>query len=171
LTKSEKRTVSNLSESEIIRKFHEYIAGKKRPEGLKVTCRVTGGMPSERAEEEFSLLGDGNVTVMTKNMLDAAIPYEASEKLQEAETRELLIQIEEGLKSLVTRQQARFLPDSPIGTITIEVLGEKATFYYLADEEDRLAQDKSISPKMSEAIQRINTISQRLMRKMRSKDE
>jgi hypothetical protein len=167
LKKLEEKIMGKLSESEIKQKFREFAARKKLPEDLKVTCRLTGGMPSEHTEEEFTLVSKGKATVMARNMLDTAIPYEASEKLQSAETRGLLQQIGEGLDSLVTRSEARFLPDSLVGAITIEVGGEKATFYYLADDEDRLAQDKSISAQMSHAVQRINTISQRLLKKKR----
>ena len=70
-----------------------------------------------------------------------------------------------GLDGLFPRSQARFIPDSVVGSITIEVGEEKETLYFLADEEDRVAQDKPIDPQMTEAIKRIRLISQQLFKK------
>lgn len=157
--------MSEPREEQVIQKFRGLLARGEFPENIRVVYRVAGGMPSERVEEEFELLGSKQVKVRRRSMLDTAIPEEASTELEQAEVLELLQQLGTGLDGLVTRSEARFLPDSLVGTITIEVEGEEATLYFLADEEDRLAQEKPIAPELSQTIQRISTVSQRLLQK------
>jgi hypothetical protein len=152
-------------EAKVIQKFREYVASEALPENVKVTYRVSGGMPSERVEEEFTLSSDGKATVATRDVLDTAMPQEASSELQTSEVRELLQQIGEGFEGLVTRSEASFLPDSLVGTITIEVDGEGVTLYFLADEEERQVQSKPITPQMSQAVQRIRTMSRQFLKK------
>ena len=161
----------NESERKVIQKFREGIAQEGLPEKLRVIYQVIGGMPSERIEEEFTLYGSNKVYVKKYDMLGAAILQEGSFELQPNETRALLQQITLGLDSLVTRSEARFLPDSSVGTITIEIDDQEAVFYFEADEEARLVQDKSITPQMDQAIQQIKTLSQRLLLNNEVNDE
>ena len=158
-------------ESEIIQKFRNSIASGDLSSDVKVVCRVSGGMPSERVEEAFTLHGDKKLNVSSRRMLGTAVPQEASEELEETETRELLQQIGAGLDSLVTRSEARFLPGSLVGTITIEIEGEEATLYFLADEEEQQSQGQPLAPEMNQAIQRISDVSNRLLKPNEVKDE
>jgi hypothetical protein len=150
-------------ESKMIRKFREHLDRESLTEDIKVVYRVAGGMPHERIEEEFRLSGKGTAKVMMRDELKAIPPQEAYGELDQAETRDLLQQIEAGLDSLVPRSEARFIPDSVVASITVEVEGEETTLYFLPEEEERLAQEKPIAPQMTEAIQRIRQISQRLL--------
>lgn len=162
--------MSKLSESEIIQKFREGVGRGTLTEDIKLFYRITGGMPSERVEEEFRLSGSGKAKVMAQDVLRSMPTQEVSGEINQAETRDLLQQLGSGIDSLVPRSEANFLPDSLVGSIIIEVGGEKATLYFLADEEERLAQNKPISPKMTDAIQRIGKISPRLLKKGREED-
>ena len=153
----------NESERKVVQKFRERTTQESLPEGLRVVCRVTGGMPSEHIEEEFTLYASNKAHVKKREILGTAIPQEGSSELQPNETRELLQQIAEGLDCLVTRSDAHFLPDSSVGTITIEVDGEELTLYFLADEEERLMQNKPITPQMDQAVRQISTLSQGLL--------
>jgi hypothetical protein len=162
--------MSESTEPEVVKKFREFAAHDEFPEDVKVTYRIAGGMPSERFEEEVVLRGSKQVNLSRRNMLDTAIPEEVSGELDQAEVNELLQQIGAGIDSLVTRSEARFLPDSLIGTITIEVNGEEETFYFLADEDERVAQEKPIAPEISQAIERINTVSRGLLEKDEGND-
>lgn len=162
-----KEHMSKLSESEIVRKFRECVDRRTPTEDIKVIYRIAGGMPSQRVEEEFRLSGSGKAKVKARDVLRSIPPQEVSEELDQAETRDLFQKIGSSLDSLVPRSEAHFLPDSVVGSITVEVDGEEATLYFLADEEERLAQDKPISPKFTEAIQQIRKNSQRLLKKER----
>jgi hypothetical protein len=155
--------MSEALESKIIQKFRQHLDRESLTEDIKVVYRVAGGMPHERIEEEFRLSGKGTTEVMMRDELKAIPAQEASGELDQAETRDLLQQIEAGLDSLVPRSEARFIPDSVVASITVEVDGEEVTLYFLPEEEQRLAQEKPIAPQMTGAVQRIRQISQRLL--------
>lgn len=157
-------------ESKMIRKFREHLDRESLTEDIKVVYRIAGGMPHERIEEEFRLSGRGKAKVMMRDVLRSIPAQEASGELDQAETRDLLQQIGAGLDSLVPRSEARFLPDSVVGSITVEVGGEETTLYFLPEEEERLAQDKAIAPQMTEVIRRISQISQRLLKSKKEQD-
>jgi len=65
----------------------------------------------------------------------------------------------------VPRSKARFLPDSLVGSITIEVGGEQAVLFFLADEEDRQAQKKIVPPTMTKTIKELAHLLRRLLPK------
>jgi hypothetical protein len=157
-------------ESKAVQKLREYLDRESLTEDIKVVYRVAGGMPHERIEEEFRLSGGGKANTMVRDVLRSIPAQEASGELDQAETRDLLQQIESGLGSLVPRSEARFLPDSVVGSITIEVDGEQETLFFLVDEEERLAQEKAIAPQMTGAIRRISQISQRLLESKKERD-
>jgi hypothetical protein len=155
--------------SEIIRKFRERVDLKDITEDLKVVYRIAGGMPSERVEEELQLTGSGKARVKERDVLKSIPAREVSRELDESEVIDLFRKVGPGLDSLVPREEARFLPDSLIGSITIEVDGEETILFFLADEEQRLAQDKPIAPQVAEVVQHFRGISQRLLKKGRRK--
>lgn len=154
---------------EMIRKFRERVDRKSLTEDVKFVYRMAGGMPSERVEEEFRLSGSGKANMMVRDVLRSMPAQRVSVELDHAETLDLFQKIGQGLDRLVPRSEARFLPDSLVGSITFEVGGDEATLYFLADEEERLAQNKPIAPQMAEAIQQVRGISQQLLKKGRRK--
>ena len=162
--------MSEPTESEVVEQYREYMAQEEFPEDVKITYRVSGGMPSERYDEEVEPRASRQVNLSRRDVLGTAMPEEAAGELEQSEMDELLQQIGAGLDSLATRDEASFLPDSLIGTITIEVDGEEETFYFLADEEDRVAQDQPIAPEISQATKRINAMSQGLLEKAEGND-
>ena len=153
--------MSNSIESEAIQKFRERL-NQGNLAGINLTYRVSGGMPAEgRIEEEFSVSGNNLATV--RSVAETNLPQEASAEFAPAEVQSLLAQVGQGIDSLVPRSEARFLPDSVVGSITLEVDGEQATFYFLVDEEDRLTQNKPISPAAAEVIDTFSHLSQQLL--------
>ncbi len=157
------------SKLELIRKFHEDVEQRRLTNKTKVVYRVSGGMPSERIEKEYSFSGNGKADVMVKDSLKAIPSQKISSKVDQAEIYELFHKIQSGIDSLVPRSEARFLPDSVVGSITIEVKGEDVTLYFLADEEERAAQDKPVAPKIVEATRQVMEISDRLLKAGRRK--
>ena len=155
--------MSDESKSEIIRKFRERVDQGDLTRDIKVTYRIAGGMPSERVEEEFKLRGNGEAKEVIQDEMRSVPRKEGSANLEKSETQDLLRQIGLGLDDLVPRSEAHFLPDSPVGSVTIEVDGEETTLYFLAEEEDRRAQEKPISPQMTEAIHHLRKVSKRIL--------
>ncbi|MGQ9871190.1 hypothetical protein [Leptodesmis sp.] len=98
-------------------------------------------------------------------MTRANLPQEASAEFAPAEVQSFLAQVGQGIDSLVPRSEARFLPDSVVGSITLEVDGEQATFYFLVDEEERQGQNKPIAPAMAEAIDNFSQLSKQLLQR------
>lgn len=153
--------MNNSIESEAIQKFRERLK-QGNLAGINVTYCISGGMPAEGGiEEEFKVSGNNLATV--RSMTGTNLPQEASAEFASAEVQSLLEQVEQGIDSLVPRSEARFLPDSVVGSITLEIDGERATFYFLVDEEDRRSQNKPITPAMAEAIDNFSNLSQRLL--------
>lgn len=159
--------MSETQESEIIRMFRESVKRGEFNDDLKIGYYVSGGMPHQRIEEEFVLSGSGKAITRKQDLLRSIRIPQVSTKLDHAEVQDIFQQVEQGLDSLVTRSEARFLPDSVVGSITIEVKGEKTTLYFLADEEDRTIHNKPISSHMVKAIQHFTNISQRILKKER----
>jgi len=157
--------MSKQLESKTIKEFRELVAKGNLNDDVKVVYRIEGGMPHERVEEELRLSGSGKVNVLARDMQKSKLSQEVSTALDRPESQYLFEKIGGGLDSLIPRSEARFLPDSLVGTITIEVKGEKITLYFQPDEEEQLRQNRPIPPLMAEAIQRFKGISQRLLKK------
>lgn len=164
-------------EARIVRKYRELLGRDELTGDIKITYRVAGGMPHQRLDHEFSLSGTGEATVKMQDASKSMAPEEASRTLDRVETRDLLHEIDTSLDSLVPRSKARFLPDSLVGMITLEVGGEQTTLFFLADREQRLAREAESlpseeKPKAAERIaaapltrtmQRIGAVSKRLL--------
>ena len=124
---------------------------------IGVVSRVTGGMPGEgQIEDELILSGERQVR--SRSASTGAAPRDDASELSEADARSLFELIGSGVDSLVPRSQASFIPDSVVGSITIEVDGEQATYFYLVDEEQREAQGHPLSPEMADALRRLDEI-------------
>lgn len=174
-----------LPESKVIEKFREYLRRERLTEDVKIVYRVAGGMPHERIEHEFRLSGVGKATVRMRDELKQIAPHEASADLDRAETRDLIQQIGVSLDELVPRSKAQFIPDSVVGSITLEIDGEETTLFFLADEEQRaadeaqrlpddekhLARERIAASPITHTIRRIGQVSQRLLASQKEQDD
>ncbi len=95
---------------DVIRRFRERVKSGNIADDLKVSHRISGGMPSQRFDEELELRGGGQAMLSSLDAFAAPLPGKASASLPEAEVRELFEKIEAGLDGLVPRSKARFLP-------------------------------------------------------------
>lgn len=164
--------MSALSRSEIIKKFRDSVAKGAFDEDIKVTYRMSGGMPSERLEEEFVLSGSGKANVKSMDKIKLMAPQETSTNLDLAETQEAFKKIESSLDKLVPRSEAHFPPDSVVGSITVEVGGKQTTLFFLPEEVSFKAKEtgimteaKSASPQIAEAVLYFKETSKRLLTK------
>jgi hypothetical protein len=157
------KTMSNSIESEAIQKFRERL-NQGNLAGINVTYRISGGMPAEGPiEEECSVSGNNLATL--RSVTGTNLPQEASAEFAPAEVQSLLTQVGQGIDSLVPRSEAQFLPDSVVGSITLDIDGEQATFYFLVEEEERQSQNKPIAPAMAEAIDTFSNLSEQLLQR------
>jgi hypothetical protein len=154
----ESRSMSELSE-----RFRERVARGDLRQDVQVVYLISGGMPEERIEEEFRLSGGSEAESRFVDERTAEAAREVSAQLDSAETQQLFQRVASSLDALVSRSEARFLPDSSIGSITIEVGGEQETLYFLADEGQRQGQEEASAPRMPEALKPLEETSRRLL--------
>ncbi len=129
---------------------------------VRVTLRVAGGMPGERlAAREVALSGAGEAAVHAEEA--GAAVLDTTVELSEEETFELLRKLGDGGEDLVERYEARFVPDSLVGSVTIEVGGQQTTLYYLADEGQREDQQQYLSPPAAEAVDQLAALAERAL--------
>jgi hypothetical protein len=145
------------SEPEPIREFREMLARDEPTRDVTVVYQVSGGMPGEDVGPSgpggtLRLIGDGHLNA----------PGEMTVQLDPEETRQLLQQVASSLDSLVPRSEARFLPDSAVGSVTIGVRGREATLYFLADEGQRQGQEERIAQGAAEAVLPLREMVRRL---------
>lgn len=155
--------MSTLSETKIIQKFREAIDEEALPEDLKVVYRIAGGMPSQRYEEEFIISGNGKTEVKALDLLMSKPEEVASLNLNKAETREAFQKIRLSLDSMVPLEKTHFLPDSLVGSVILEIGGEKTTLYFPVEEERREANKELVSYQISDMIQYFRKTSKKLL--------
>jgi hypothetical protein len=152
-------------ESEVIRTFRDRVR-QGNLAGVTVKYRVSGGMPGEdRINEELTLSGSNKAVEL--RVMAADRESRAASAATPEELRHVMQQLESGLDTLVTRSEARFLPDSVVGSFTIEIGGQLETLFFLVDEEEQEAQQKRVSPGIREAVRGVSRISERLRRQVR----
>jgi hypothetical protein len=157
--------MSNSRKAEVIRRFRERVE-RDDLDGVDVTYRVCGGMPAEgRVDEELRLSGHASAAEAEDRSTALAAPRKASSPVERNELGNLLRNLGPELDSLVTRAEARFLPDSVVGSITIAVDGEEETLFFLADEEESQVQDESLPQETSKGIRALSQLSRRLLPK------
>jgi hypothetical protein len=149
------------TEDEVIRKLRER-ASRGELDGIDVTYRVTGGAPAEGVvDEEVQLSGPGRVKARVRT--PATTLREASDEVPEAELKELLEKIGAGAGELIPRSEARFVPDSIVGQITVRVDGDEASFFFLPDEGQAEQHGQRLSPKAATAVESLTRLHKRLL--------
>jgi hypothetical protein len=143
-------------------KLRGQLAAGSLPKNLKLRYRLSGGLPSERLEEELTISGEGQADVQRRDMLVESDTRRGNLKLEDAETRQLFQDIEAGLDSLVDADQAEFVPDSVVGSITLEVGGETRTFFFQV-EQDQPHPDAGAGTSLKPAFQRIHALSRQML--------
>jgi hypothetical protein len=154
--------MNETSGPEVIRKFHEQLTQGNIGDDVIVLYRVAGGAPEERLEEEITIAGGGVAGIVELDMMGSGQPKEASTQLDQAETLDLLRQIEAGINDMVPESEARFLPDSLVGSVTIQVDGEETTLYFSADEDELEPQNRPRT-QLRQVIRSMRGISKRLI--------
>ncbi len=151
------------SEAEVVKRFFGRLEKESPTDEFKVMYRVSGGAPEERYEEEVDMTGAGDASVKVMDTLISREQKRARGTLSPEEVREILSEVQSGLDSLVPAEEARFLPDSMVGSITIELAGKKETFYFLANEDDRVAQKRQVTAPMRKTIDHFEGLSKRFL--------
>ena len=147
------------SRSHLLATINAIVDGKEKPtKENKIIYRVSGGPPTRRLEQTLEIHGTGSITCYLMDKLHGQRKRRFKHKFPPDKVidifRELLAS--RLLENIDTDKG--FLPDSIIGSITIEHGISRITYYFLADEQQRQNQGKSMSPSMA----RMNVILQEL---------
>lgn len=151
----------NTVADEVIQKLQERVT-RGALHGITVTYRVTGGAPGEApVDEELRLVGSGPMTARLRTATAAV--RESSETLATPDMQELLLQIGAGAGELIPRSQARFVPDSLVGQLAVQLDGQEAVFCFLADAEQAKQSGQALSPKAANVVNSLMRLHQRLL--------
>jgi hypothetical protein len=130
-----KASMTSESEAGVIRAFQEHVRNGDLSQ-VRVVWRVGGGMPAERRiDEVLNVTGDGAARLHA--LEGARETIVSSRQLDASQTSELFRQVSSGVGDLVPPSQARFLPDSVVGSVTIDVAGQRATLYFPVEETNQ----------------------------------
>jgi hypothetical protein len=135
---------------EIIKKARTRVNDNALDERLNIIFKISGGVPSKRIEYEFRLSGDGKIKALMSDDLYRLSNKEAVDMLGKKETRSLIENILAGSDEIVPLPKAKFVPDSLVGSITIEIDGESARFFFHPEEKKEIISAKGL-PNMTKA--------------------
>jgi hypothetical protein len=93
----------------------------------------------------------------------SAASQESSENLPAPEMKNLLVEISEGVGELIPQSEARFVPDSIVGQVSVRVDGQEASFFFLPDEEQAKQQGKVLPPKAARSVSALSRLHKRIL--------
>lgn len=153
----------NGREQELIRKLREHATSGELG-GVSVTYRVTGGAPGEQlVDEELRVAGAGQARArMDSTGTDRR---DSSQLLTPPELQTLLLAVSDGVSDLIPRSEARFIPDSIVGEVTVNVDGEEASFFFLPDVEQAKQHGKMLSPNAEQSVTALDRLHKRILQR------
>lgn len=153
----------NEHDQEVVRKFVER-ARAESTAGLMATYRVSGGAPGDSVDEQVDVGGDETARVRVRDEVARGRSGDAESALAHGETRELYRVLGDALPDMMSREEARFLPDALVGSVTIDVDGDATTLFFDADRDDLRPRGSEVSPALTEAVERIERLTGELLR-------
>jgi hypothetical protein len=153
--------MSERAESEVVTKFRRAVERGDLGD-VRVVYRVSRGEPGERIDEEIRLSGADSASLRAHDELRPSAAAEVAERLEAQEANSMYRETVSALDAMVPRSEARFVPDSVVGMLTIGVGGEEETLYFLADEDQSYGQEERIARGAPRAAGTMREISRRL---------
>ena len=142
----------------VLNKFNSKIVSNDL-ENTTIIYKVKGGAPSERIDKEIILHADGNVEITVKEDQLGIIPqYKKSTSLNDNETRNIFKEFADSIDKLAS-DNSLFLPDSVLGSISIEVDNMNTIVgFFLPEENARKNQNKFVESKLSNIINKFESL-------------
>lgn len=128
----------------------------------RIIYRVKGGAPTERIEKEVLVNADGKVeTIINEDQLGVLSKGKKSITRKDDEIKNLFKEVTNFIDQLAA-DDSKFLPDSIIGSISIQIEDKETTIgYFLPEEEDRKVQNKFVGPNLSNVINKLESFFQK----------
>lgn len=149
----------------ILKKFSHSIKHSNLTENISIAYKIAGGIPEYRKVEEFILSGDGNARVISQDLKKSQSLKKIETKIDPSGTKKLFMEVIPHLKNLMLRSEAKFLPDSLIGSVTIQIGDEKQKYYFMTDSKDQNHEYYKIKDQMINAINLVSEITARKLNK------
>ena len=123
-----------------------------------IIYRVNGGAPSERIEKEAVVNADGKVeTIIHEDQLGVLAKGKKSISLKDNEIKTLFKEVTNFIDQLAA-DDSKFLPDSVIGSLSIQIEGKDTIIgYFLPEEEERKVQNKFVDGNLSSVINKLES--------------
>ena len=144
MRKEMKLTMKNIIKvrKELMSKVQAIAKGEVKPDRkVKIIHKITGGVPGQRYNWKVEIFGDGEVNYTIKDEMEGK-DEKYSTVLNERSIKNLFNEIRSAGLLDLKEVGGGFLPDSLVGSITIEIDGKATNYFYLADPEQRRAQQK-----------------------------
>lgn len=119
----------------VISRLRKQLEKGRLTDDVSVVYRVQGGTHGEHTEESVVLSATGGARVRVSDALGRKRTGEARELLGREAVLVAVRELGAAIDDLVPQSEARFVPDSLVGSVTIGIGDETETYYFLADEE------------------------------------
>ena len=153
----------NEHDQEVVHKFVDRARNTQSTDGLTVTYRISGGAPGDSIDEHVEVGGDQVIRVQFRDEVVTSRSGEAESTPSGGETMELYRLLADALLHMTSREEARFLPDALVGSVTIEIDGQTSTLFFDADRDELHARGLEDSPALTEAVEGIRQLTGELL--------
>ena len=122
-------------EGTVLSRFRDLLKTGDLSDDVSIVYRLNGGAPGKQVNESVLLTSDGKVRVLVSDELGRKLEGDAGDNLGREAFLELARTVESGINDLIPEPEARFIPDSLVGSVSIGIGDEVETYYFDADEE------------------------------------
>ena len=125
----------------VLRRFAESAETGTLPSDASIVYRVSGGAPGERYEEAVVMTVSGDTRVTMMDELKGRPIVSVRDEVGPEAPLEICRILVAASESLTPASEARFAPDSLVGSISVGV-GDDVETYYFEVEEDEIGEGK-----------------------------
>lgn len=123
-----------------------------------LTYRAVAGPPSARIEIEVRLSGGGDLRWRSKDEAGGGDMRDGDIRLDAAAAEALIRLAASGFDTLITREQARFPPDSAVASITLQMAEESETRFFLRDAEGGSGRRPTVSADIVDLAEQLEAL-------------
>lgn len=134
-------------------------------ENVAISYQIQGGVGENRIDETVALTSPGRLRIKVDDKLMQKAQGETQAELKKKDTLDLFQTLLDGVENMVPASEARFVPDTLVGSVTFAIGNERETFYFEADEEDCDHRGQPIPPKIKSILTRMQQIESKHLRK------